>query len=70
MKDVIYFVAIWSIFRPFGMFYGHLIFFTAIWYILWPFGMLCPEKSGNPDLHVIPPQNGLPACFHKKWDQS
>jgi hypothetical protein len=33
-------MAIWSTyFRPFGIFYGHLVYFTAIWYILRPFGI-------------------------------
>jgi hypothetical protein len=46
-KDVVYYMAIWSIFRPFGLFFGHLVYFeplgifyvhlvycSAIWYIL------------------------------------
>jgi hypothetical protein len=28
-----YFMAIWNMFRPFGIFYGHLVYFTAIGYI-------------------------------------
>jgi hypothetical protein len=32
-------MAIWSILRPFGLFYGHLVHFTAIWSILRPFGI-------------------------------
>jgi hypothetical protein len=35
-----YFVAIWNILWPFGIFYGHLEYFMAIWNILWPFGIL------------------------------
>jgi hypothetical protein len=34
--------AVWSILRPFGIFYGHLVYFTR-------FGILCQEKSGSPD---------------------
>jgi hypothetical protein len=34
-KILVYFMAIWSIFRPFGLF-G---LFVAIWYILWLFGI-------------------------------
>jgi hypothetical protein len=36
---LIYFVAIWHILLPFGIFCCHLIFFVAIWYILWLFGI-------------------------------
>jgi hypothetical protein len=32
-------MAIWYIFWPFGIFFGHLVYFVAIWYILWPFGI-------------------------------
>jgi hypothetical protein len=35
MEMLVYFVAIWSIFRSFGIF-------------LWQIGMLCKEKSGIP----------------------
>jgi hypothetical protein len=38
---LVYFMAIWSIFRPFGIFYGTLVYFSH-------FGMLPQEKSGNP----------------------
>jgi hypothetical protein len=31
---LVYFVAIWYILRPFGI-------FCSIWYILWPFGIFC-----------------------------
>jgi hypothetical protein len=37
-KMLVYFMAIWSILQPFGIFCGHLVYFTAIWSILWPFG--------------------------------
>jgi hypothetical protein len=30
---------IWSIFRPFDIFYGHLVCFVFIWYILCSFGI-------------------------------
>jgi hypothetical protein len=52
MEDV-YFMTIWSIvgplgifFRPFVIFYGHLAYFSR-------FGMLYEEKSGNPGTHVL-----------------
>jgi hypothetical protein len=38
-------------FRPFNIFYGHLVYFGLIWYIFPRFGILYQEKSGNPDLH-------------------
>jgi hypothetical protein len=37
-----YFVVIWYILWPFGIFYAHLVYFMAIWYILWPFGIFFP----------------------------
>jgi hypothetical protein len=40
-KMLVYFVAIRSIFPPFGIFYGHLVYFPR-------FGILYLEKSGNP----------------------
>jgi hypothetical protein len=47
-------MAIMSILRPDGIFYGHLVVpilvqFLVIWYIFPRFGMLHREKSGNPD---------------------
>jgi hypothetical protein len=30
----VYFMAIWSILWPSGLFYDHLVYFVAIWYIL------------------------------------
>jgi hypothetical protein len=40
-KMLVYFIAVSSILRPFGIFCGHLVYFSC-------FGMLCQEKSGNP----------------------
>jgi hypothetical protein len=49
-KMLVYFMALLSILRPFGIFlYGHLVFFMAIWYIFPSFGILYKDKSGNPD---------------------
>jgi hypothetical protein len=58
---LLYYMAIRSIFQPFGKFYGHLVYFYPFWYILpvlvyfylfWyiftRFGMLYLEKSCNP----------------------
>jgi hypothetical protein len=40
MEDVgiMYYMAIWSILRPFGIFCGHLVYFMVIWYIFSRFG--------------------------------
>jgi hypothetical protein len=43
-----YFMAIWNLLRPYGIFLWHLIYSVGIWYILAHFGMLHDEKSGNP----------------------
>jgi hypothetical protein len=43
-----YFTAIWSMLRPFGVFYGRLGNLVIIWYIFFRFGILYQEKSGNP----------------------
>jgi hypothetical protein len=45
---LVFFMAIWSIFSPFDIFYGHLVYLGVIWYIFPRFGMLHQEKSGNP----------------------
>jgi hypothetical protein len=47
-RHLVYFTAIWSILRPFGLFYGRLVYFTAIWCTFSIFGMLYQEKSGKP----------------------
>jgi hypothetical protein len=39
-KTLVYFMYAWSILRPFGIFYGHLVYFSR-------FGILHQEKSGN-----------------------
>jgi hypothetical protein len=41
MEHVGNFMAIWSILRPFGLFYDHLVYFTAIWYVV-------PRKIWHP----------------------
>jgi hypothetical protein len=33
-KMLVYYIAIWSILMPFGMFYCHLVYLVANWYIL------------------------------------
>jgi hypothetical protein len=48
MEDAGNFLDIWSILRPFDIFYGHLVCFLVIWYIFPHFGILYQEKSGNP----------------------
>jgi hypothetical protein len=49
-KILVFFMTIWSILRPFEIFYGHFIYFVVIWYIFPCFGILDQEKSGNPAL--------------------
>jgi hypothetical protein len=45
---LVYFMDIWPILRPFGMFYGQLLYFVAVWNIFPRFGTFVPKKSGNP----------------------
>jgi hypothetical protein len=52
MEDVGIFMAILSILRLHGIFYGHLVNFVVIWYIFPRFGMLYREKSGNPVVYL------------------
>jgi hypothetical protein len=47
-KILVYFMDIWSILRPFDIFYGHLVYFVVIWYIFPRVGKLYQEKYGNP----------------------
>jgi hypothetical protein len=48
MKKLVYYMAIWNIFLPFGIFFGHLvIYLMAVWYIFPRLGILNKEKSGN-----------------------
>jgi hypothetical protein len=49
-KIQVYFMAIWNILRPFGIFYGLLVILCSFWYISSHFGILYHEKSGNPGL--------------------
>jgi hypothetical protein len=43
-----YFMAIWDILRPFGVFYGHFGHLVVIWYILLRFGLFYQEKIWQP----------------------
>jgi hypothetical protein len=43
-KIIVYFMAIWSILRPFGIFYGHSVYFMVIWYIF-PVWVCCTMKN-------------------------
>jgi hypothetical protein len=45
---LVYFMAIWYIVWPFGIFCGHSVYFMVTWYVFPRFGMLYHEKSGNP----------------------
>jgi hypothetical protein len=47
---LVYFVAIWYILWPFGIFCGHLAYLLYVHLVYFSrFGMLDQEKSGNPD---------------------
>jgi transcriptional regulator of aromatic amino acid metabolism len=41
---LVYFMVIWSTFRPFGIFYGHLVHVPSFWYIL-PVLVCCTKKN-------------------------
>jgi hypothetical protein len=45
---LIHILAIWNIYRPLDIFYGHFGIFVVICYILHRSGALCQEESGNP----------------------
>jgi hypothetical protein len=47
-KMLVYFIAIWSIFRPFGIFCGTFVIFCGNLVHFPRFGILYQEKSGNP----------------------
>jgi hypothetical protein len=44
-KMLVYFMPVWNMLRPFGIFHGN---FMVIWNIFHRFGILRQEKSGNP----------------------
>jgi hypothetical protein len=50
-KMLVSFMAILSSYRPFGIFYGHLVQFPPFWYTFPHFDMLHKEKSGNPGMY-------------------
>jgi hypothetical protein len=52
-KLLVHFMTIWSILRPFEIFYGHLVFLVVIWCIFPLFGILYQEKSGNPAISYV-----------------
>jgi hypothetical protein len=45
-KMLLYFLVIWIILRPLGIFYGHLVYFHPLWYIV-------PSKIWQLWLHII-----------------
>jgi hypothetical protein len=47
-KMLLYFIDIWSILQPSGIFHWHLVYFVVIKYIFSRFGTLYQGKSGNP----------------------
>jgi hypothetical protein len=69
-------MAILNIFRPFGIFYSHLVCFMAIWYILWPFliiwyncpGLVCYTKKNLATLLGFVTDRLPIACSEKGLD--
>jgi hypothetical protein len=46
---LVYFIALWSFLRPFGLFCDHLVYIFYGYLVNFSrFGMLYQEKSGNP----------------------
>jgi uncharacterized Tic20 family protein len=43
-KMLVYFIAVWSILRPFGIFCGHLVYFMVSWYDF-PVLVYCTKKN-------------------------
>jgi hypothetical protein len=72
-KMFVYFMAIWKILRPFGIFYGHLVYFMAIWYILWQFGIFLPfwyivsRKNWQPWPRHVPGESSISNVRQKMW---
>jgi hypothetical protein len=48
-NTLVYFTAVWSTLRIFGILFGDLVHFVFIWYIFSSFGIMQQEKSGNPE---------------------
>jgi hypothetical protein len=48
-KMLVYFIDIWSILWPFGLFCGHL----AFWYTFSPFWLVAPRKIWQPWTKVL-----------------
>jgi hypothetical protein len=48
VDDVGIFMPILSIFRPNGLFYGHLVQFVVIWYLFYPFWYVVLRKIWQP----------------------
>jgi hypothetical protein len=46
---LVYFMAIWDLYRNFGKLNGHYAFLRPCWCTFSHFGLLYQEKSGNPD---------------------
>jgi hypothetical protein len=67
LEDVGVYKAIWSIFRPFGLFFGHLVYFTAIWYIFWSFWyILWLLAIFLPLWYVVPRKIWQPCSWEKQ----
>jgi hypothetical protein len=52
-KIMVFYMVIWYILSPFGIFNGYKVYVMAIWYIFPCLGIFipfCQEKSGNPGM--------------------
>jgi hypothetical protein len=47
-SNLVCFTAIWSILRPFDIFYDHLLYFVVIWYIFPPVWYVVPRNIWQP----------------------
>jgi hypothetical protein len=63
-KMLVYFTAIWNIFRPFEIFYGRLVTLWLFGKFSPRFGISCHEKSGNPGWVNLSSRT-LGELFHK-----
>jgi hypothetical protein len=63
-KMLVYFMSIWSILCPFGLFYVHLVYFTAIWSILRPLEIFYGRLVYSVAIWYIFPRFGI--LYQKK----
>jgi hypothetical protein len=57
-KKLVYFMAIWCILLPFGIFCGHLEYYIVVWYIFPRFGMLHQKNLATLKITLNKPTSG------------